>query len=680
MRVIWTLAKKELRLLLRDRLAAGLLLGMPLLFILVLGLLLGEGFGQKPDDTLRITIVDLDQGQGLKGKPWSYWVLQDLKETPGIRIETITDGERSPEEEADLLIRTHRRAAILVVKENFSEQINRCSFLVGQDIQGRENINPFHREGVYLDPDDPRNVHRIDLGVRLLKDPMQTSAASIIEQVVQVCMLRVVMPYMIGQAFLRLSEPQFIDKLGEEVRLPVPDDFRDMAKTGKELFENKWITGLGKVALPKEVAAKLGGLEAKLKKLEPLTAKDRVQLAEMIRLASGGNPAKADEFRVSVGKGVQNALEHQFRKFNLTGMTWAALTKSRGDGSQAQLTEFEDREGSGLLRRGAHRYQVLVPAYTVMFSFFLVMTVGWVFVSERRQGTLKRLKAAPITRGQVLLGKLLPCYLISLGQGVFLLVAGRLLFGMRWGPEQWPLLAQAAWLLLVVVSTSLAAMGLALLVAALAKTEVQVALYGAVPVLVLALIGGCVLPREMMPAETQKLSLITPQGWALDAYREAARGVVEVRAEPGHCPGGLRRVGWVRGGLPDAGVGAVAAGVKREAALRGRGPPLEQVAGGGGEEPDRTSSFGGKEEVRVTWPSRSAGRRGSGPPGSIVQSGGRLDGGREKQPPCQSRLLPPHWRRGFAITPLGATVFAVRLHLHLGVSPQKGPGPPADGL
>ena len=39
---IWTLAKKEIRLLLRDRLSAIILLGMPLLFILILGLLLGE--------------------------------------------------------------------------------------------------------------------------------------------------------------------------------------------------------------------------------------------------------------------------------------------------------------------------------------------------------------------------------------------------------------------------------------------------------------------------------------------------------------------------------------------------------------------------------------------------------------------------------------------------------------
>ena len=42
---------------------------------------------------------------------------------------------------------------------------------------------------------------------------------------------------------------------------------------------------------------------------------------------------------------------------------------------------------------------------------------------------------------------------------------------MSWGP-------QPGWLLLVVVATSWAAMGLAMLVAALARTETQVAIYG----------------------------------------------------------------------------------------------------------------------------------------------------------------------------------------------------------
>src|SRR3954471_3910535 len=59
---IWAIAKKELRLLLRDRRAALILVAMPLLFILILGLLLGESFGQKADDRQRVSIVDLDAG------------------------------------------------------------------------------------------------------------------------------------------------------------------------------------------------------------------------------------------------------------------------------------------------------------------------------------------------------------------------------------------------------------------------------------------------------------------------------------------------------------------------------------------------------------------------------------------------------------------------------------------
>src|SRR5262245_24432967 len=167
MHAVLALARKELRLLLRDRTAAGLLLGMPLLFILVLGLLLGEGFGQKPDDRLRISLVDLDDGPcpiddpalipqgaastaGLLATPhgpllaasglypgrmsyssWARVVRADLGETADVRLEIIDS-----EDEARRLVRDHRRAAVLVFRPTFSRQMTRCSFLV-------DGLNPF---------------------------------------------------------------------------------------------------------------------------------------------------------------------------------------------------------------------------------------------------------------------------------------------------------------------------------------------------------------------------------------------------------------------------------------------------------------------------------------------------------------------------------------------------------
>jgi ABC-type multidrug transport system permease subunit len=272
------------------------------------------------------------------------------------------------------------------------------------------------------------------------------------EQVAQVSLLRVILPWMIGRAFQKLGEPEFMSMLADEVP------------------GARWL-------LPQEVREKLGS-------------------------------------------GVQGALKRLFRKYDLTGKTWGALTKSEERKGGGAGTMAYNEEGLGALKRGAIRYQLLVPSFTVMFAFFLVLTVGWLFVSERRQGTLKRLRAAPLSWSQILLGKLLPCYVLSLAQGVFLLGAGKLVFGMHWGPEDWSLGKQVALLLPVVVTTSWAAMGIALFIASLARTETQVAIYGTLLVLILAGVSGCLMPSELMPDLMRQISLGTPHGWALDAYKQ----------------------------------------------------------------------------------------------------------------------------------------------------------------
>jgi ABC-type Na+ efflux pump permease subunit len=403
--LIWTLAKKDLRLLLRDPRAVVVLLAMPLIFILVLGVSLGEGFGQKPDDRLRISVVDLDKPfldpVTKQELTWSKTVARDLAQTAGIRVEVIPSLK-----EAEELVRGGKRAAVIVFGPQFSEKMTLSSFLPG-------GVNPLFRDGVDLKA----------LDSQILMDPTQLTAASIIEQVGQVTMLRVVLPWMIGRAF---------EKIGDQM-----------------------------------------------------------------------------------GAFVKNALQKMFPNYNLMGTTWAALTRAEDrEDKGAEVSVYGAEKGTGLLGRGAQRYQTLVPSYTVMFAYFLVLTVGWLFVAERRQGTLKRLRAAPLSRTEILLGKLLPCFALSLAQGLFLLLAGKLIFDMSWGDHP-------AWLLLVVFTTSLSAMGLALLVASVARSEAQVAIYGTLLVLVLAGVSGCLMgDRELMPENMQQFSLITPQAWALVAYKQ----------------------------------------------------------------------------------------------------------------------------------------------------------------
>jgi hypothetical protein len=213
-----------------------------------------------------------------------------------------------------------------------------------------------------------------------------------------------------------------------------------------------------------------------------------------------------------VGPAVQDGVAETFSNYNFRAKTWAGLTKSNPKGERAGAVTKYENEG-GLPKRGSLRFQILVPSYAVTFAFFLVLTVGWLFVAERRQGTLIRLRAAPLTRGQLLTGKFLPALGVSLFQGIFLMAGGWMVFGLSWGRS--PL-----WLLAVIAATSFAATGLAMLVASLAKTETQVAVYGTLLVLVLALVSGSLMPRDLMPESVRQISHVTPHAWALDAYQQ----------------------------------------------------------------------------------------------------------------------------------------------------------------
>ena len=143
---ILTLAAKDLRLLLRDARSAVILLVTPLLLILVLGLALGEGFGEKPDERLRISVVNRDNGlktkQPFPEKPWSEVVIDDLSATQDIRLEII--GDRA---EAEKLVVRGSRAAVLIFEPDFSDRMNRCSFL-SKDTP--PPINPLGRDGVRM--------------------------------------------------------------------------------------------------------------------------------------------------------------------------------------------------------------------------------------------------------------------------------------------------------------------------------------------------------------------------------------------------------------------------------------------------------------------------------------------------------------------------------------------------
>lgn len=180
----------------------------------------------------------------------------------------------------------------------------------------------------------------------------------------------------------------------------------------------------------------------------------------------------------------------------------------------------------------ADMYNDIVPSYTVMFVFFLVNIMARSFLHERELGTFRRLRVAPIPPLSLLIGKTVPFLLISLTQTALLFLVGRLLFGMSWG-------AEPAYLIPVILCTSLAATALGLMVATLIKTDAQVSAYATSAVIILAGISGCFMPRKWLPDLLQEISLGTPHAWALIAYDEILNDAAPEFAVVARCCGWL---------------------------------------------------------------------------------------------------------------------------------------------
>jgi ABC-2 type transport system permease protein len=156
-------------------------------------------------------------------------------------------------------------------------------------------------------------------------------------------------------------------------------------------------------------------------------------------------------------------------------------------------------------------FQVTVPGNATLFGFFIALTTAMAFLGERKSGTWRRLLAAPVPRWQALLATLVPYYLVGVIQLAFLFALGVFAFGMQIAGS----LVALVVLSLAVVACSVA---LGLLMAAVARTEKQLGGIGSVVLLVMGMLGGCMVPRLVMPPFMKMLGLGVPHGWALDGY------------------------------------------------------------------------------------------------------------------------------------------------------------------
>lgn len=158
-----------------------------------------------------------------------------------------------------------------------------------------------------------------------------------------------------------------------------------------------------------------------------------------------------------------------------------------------------------------------IPGFTLLFGFFQIGFIGNSFMFEHGWRTWLRLRISVFRSSEILLGKVAPYAAISLAQMLVLLAFGRIVFQMH-------ATGSVAGFVLVSAAVVAVVVALALLVAGVARSGQQVTAFANLGAILLAAVGGALLPVGSLPAWIQHIAPVTPDYWAMTAFRGLTTG------------------------------------------------------------------------------------------------------------------------------------------------------------
>lgn len=158
----------------------------------------------------------------------------------------------------------------------------------------------------------------------------------------------------------------------------------------------------------------------------------------------------------------------------------------------------------------------IVPGIIGMIlSITMLIITSMSIVREREFGTLEQLIVTPVTRGELMLGKILPYALVGYVQVTAVLILGRVIFGM-------PVVGNLGVVYLVTFLFIVANLGLGLFISTLVRTQSQAMQASYFFVLPNILLSGFMFPREGMPLLAREIGLAFP----LTYYLQILRGIL----------------------------------------------------------------------------------------------------------------------------------------------------------
>jgi ABC-2 type transport system permease protein len=162
-----------------------------------------------------------------------------------------------------------------------------------------------------------------------------------------------------------------------------------------------------------------------------------------------------------------------------------------------------------LQRKPPNALQQTIPGYTVMFVFLVAgFMAGW-STEEKLNGILRRLQSSPVRVSSLLAGKLLYGLVVSLVQILVLFLVTSTMFKLDLGKD--PL---AFFLVCLVLSTTVACLGLLAAAVKFPGSAITA------PLVIGALLGGCLFSPDFFPPFLRTVSYFIPHTWAMMAYQD----------------------------------------------------------------------------------------------------------------------------------------------------------------
>ncbi|KGX92088.1 hypothetical protein N781_03235 [Pontibacillus halophilus JSM 076056 = DSM 19796] len=158
-------------------------------------------------------------------------------------------------------------------------------------------------------------------------------------------------------------------------------------------------------------------------------------------------------------------------------------------------------------------FQALV-GFTLFFTMYtIVFTLGELLEDETKL-ILQRVRISPVSTLSIYGANFVYSFLVGFIQLFLLVLTGRYLFNIDWGPSFWGVL-------LVMAVYTVAVMGIGMVLCAISKTMQQLSAFTPVVAVSTAMLGGAYWPIEIIQNEWLiRLATITPIYHAMDALKE----------------------------------------------------------------------------------------------------------------------------------------------------------------